>query len=166
MKRSFAVLAMIVLAVACSRDAPTGVDEIGPNFAAAGSSGCYTVTGEIAQVGVFPSFTGSISGDIEGSVTTQLDPTSVRATGAVRSNSGEQTWQVTGGTVPELIGRTVRLALETRVAFAQPPLGRNNTTARVIDGAQAGNLTYHGTLNTSPPPPFDSRVEYHGVICP
>jgi hypothetical protein len=166
MKGPFAALAAIVLVVACSRDAPTGLGELGPTFAAAGSSGCYTVSGEIAQVGLFPSFTGTISGDIEGSVSTQLDPASVRATGAVRSNSGEQTWQVTGGKVPELIGRTVRLFLETEVVFAQPPIGRNNTRARVIEGAQAGNLTYHGTLNTTPPPPFAARVQYHGVICP
>ena len=166
MKRSLAALAVIVLAVACSRDPATAPDQGVPTFAAAGNSGCYTVSGEIAQMGSFPFFSGTISGDIEGVVSTQLDPASVRATGVVRSNSGEQTWQVTGGTVPELIGRTVRLALETEVVFAQPPVGRNNTTARVIDGAQRGNLTYHGTLNTTPPPPFASRVEYHGVICP
>lgn len=166
MKSPFLLVAVVVLVVGCSRDAPTGLDEPVLNFAAGGSSGCYTVSGDIAQSGRFPSFSGTISGDIEGSVATQLDPASARAAGTVRFNSGEQTWHVTGGNVPDLIGRTVRLALESEIVFAQPPLGRNNTRARVIDGAEAGNLTYHGTLNASPPPPFAVRVEYHGVICP
>lgn len=166
MKGPFLPLPVLVLVVGCSRDLPTGMDVLVPSFATAGSSGCYTVSGEIAQSGLFPSFSGTISGDIEGSVSTQLDPATVRAAGSVRFNGGEQTWQVTGGNLPELIGRTVRLTLETRIVFAQPPLGRNNTTATVIDGAEAGNLTYHGTFNSSPPPPFAVHVEYRGVICP
>lgn len=165
MKGPLAALAT-VLVVACAPETATSPNELVPSLAAAGSSGCYTVSGEIAQVGVAPSFAGTISGDIEGTVSTRLNPAAARAAGAVRFSAGEQTWQVTGGNVPELIGRTVRLALETEVVFAQPPLARNNTRARVVDGAQSGNLTYHGTFDVAPPPPFDARVEYHGVICP
>jgi hypothetical protein len=32
--------------------------------------------------------------------------------------------------------------------------------------AASGYLTYHGTLTVIPPPPFQARVEYRGVICP
>jgi hypothetical protein len=166
MKIPLPSLTVLILVVGCSRDAAIGPNEAALAFSVAGASGCHTVSGEIAQSGLAPSFAGTISGDIEGSVSTQLDPTDARVAGRVSFPTAEQTWEVTGGTVPDLIGRTVHLALETEIVFAQPPIARNNTTARVIDGAEAGNLTYHGTLNASPPPPFAVDVEYSGVICP
>ena len=101
-----------------------------------------------------------------GTVVTQIDPASRRVAGKVTFTSGVQTWQVTGGTVTELIGRQVRLTLDSEVVLAQPPVARNNTTARILDGAESGNLTYHGTVDTSPPPPFALTVQYRGVICP
>ena len=154
------------LMLGCAGDAPSGLDEFTPNFAESGNSGCYTVSGTITQTGLAPSFSGTISGDIEGDVATQLDLTSSRAAGQVRFSTADQNWEVTGGTVPELIGRTVRLTLETEIVFAQPPVARNNTRATVVGGAEMGILTYHGTLNASPPPPFATHVEYRGVICP
>ena len=99
-------------------------------------------------------------------MSTNLDPASLVTSGSVSFVSGEQTWEVTGGIVSELIGRTVRLALEGRTVFAQPPVARNNSTAKVIEGADSGNLTLHGTLAAIPPPPFDTQAEYKGVICP
>lgn len=166
MKNPILPLLVAGLVVSCTEDAPTALEQLAPGFAVAGSSGCYTVSGEIAQSGLAPSFSGTISGDIEGDVSTQLDPASTRAAGRVRITSADHTWQVTGGNVSELIGRTVRLTLQSEVVFAQPPVGRVNTRATVIEGAQAGNLTYHGTLDASPPPPTAVNVQYHGVVCP
>lgn len=166
MKNPILPLLVAGLVVSCTEDAPTALEQLAPGFAVAGSSGCYTVSGEIAESGLAPSFSGTISGDIEGDVSTQVDPASAHSAGRVIFASAEQTWQVSGGNVPELIGRTLRLALETQVVFAQPPVGRVNTRATVIEGAQAGNLTYHGTLDASPPPPTAVNLEYHGVVCP
>lgn len=164
--RYLTVLTGVVLAAGCGADARNGADVFEPQFSRAGNSGCYTVSGEIAQTGVFPSFTGSITGDIEGTVLTQFDPTSRRVAGRVTFTSGLQTWDVTGGSVPELVGQKVVLTLESEVVLARPPVGRNSTTARIVSGAEAGNLTYHGTVITSPPPPFATNVTYRGVICP
>lgn len=166
MKHTTLPLLLVGLVAGCNEDSPNDPYLVSPSFATAGSSGCYTVSGEIAQTGVSPSFSGTISGDIEGDVATQLDPAGAGSAGQVRFSRGLQTWEVTGGNVPELVGRTVRLTVETEIVFAQPPVGRNNTRARVIEGAGSGNLTYHGALNASPPPPFAVRVEYHGIICP
>lgn len=154
------------LVLGCSSDSATAPSALVPRLVTAGESGCYTVSGSIDQTGQFPSFSGSISGDIEGNVSTQLDPAALAVVGRVYLTSGEQTWQVTGGNVPDLVGRTVRLTLESEIVFAQPPVAQNNTTARVIDGAAGGDLTYHGTLIASPPPPFPNKVGYGGVICP
>lgn len=162
-------LLLVGLVAGCTQDAPnapTGGQHLAANLTGVGSSGCHTVSGEIHQTGRAPSFSGTISGDIVGDVSTQLDPASAHSAGRVRFTSGEQTWEVSGGNVPGLIGRTVRLALETEIVFAQPPVGRNNTSARVVEGAEAGALTYHGTFDASPPPPFSALVEYRGVICP
>jgi hypothetical protein len=166
MVKPILLFAVFGLLLGCAADAPSDLDVFAPNFAEAGNSGCHTVSGEIAQTGLAPSFSGTITGDIEGDVSTQLDLASSDAAGQVRFSTAEQTWEVTGGTVPELIGRTVRLTLETEIVFALPPVGRNNTRATVVDGAEMGILTYHGTLNASPPPPFSTHVEYRGVICP
>jgi hypothetical protein len=164
--RRFIIPALLAGVAGCGGDHPTAENVPAPTYAMAGQSGCYAVSGLIEQSGLFPLFAGSISGDIEGTVATVLDPAAGGTSGRVSFSSGEQTWEVTGGVVSELIGGSVRLVLRTEIVFAQPPVGRNNTSATVVEGAASGNLTYQGTLAVIPPPPFDAEVEYRGVICP
>ena len=164
---SRAMIALVTVGFAgCGVDPPTGTQQPEPAFTVAGQSGCYSVVGHIAQAGLFPSFAGTISGDVEGTVSTQGDPGSLRVAGVVVSASATQTWQVSGGSIPALIGRTIQLAIESETVFAQPPLARVNNRAKVIDGAASGRLTYHGTFDTTFPPPFETNVEYRGNICP
>jgi len=77
----------------------------------------------------------------------------------------EQTWAITGGIVEPLIGQTLLLENDFVGITAQFPLVRVNTTARVVEGAERGNLTYHGTTDLSAFPAITSHLEYHGVIC-
>jgi hypothetical protein len=164
LKRTLPFLA-IGGALACGDRSPTA-PPTPPAFLVAGQSGCHTVSGSIRQVGVFPTFTGTVSGDIVGTVSTQLDPAQQESHGNATFSAGEQTWQVTGGSVLDLIGQNVALALQTEVVFAQPTIGTNNTRARVVAGAKRGHLTYHGALYIVLPPPFVAEVDYHGVVCP
>jgi len=166
MKQLILPVLLVGMGVGCTGDYPSAVQVPSPTYTIAGRSGCYTVSGLIEQSGLFPVFAGTISGDIEGSVTTTSDPASLDASGKVSFSSGEQTWKVTGGSLTALIGGTVRLAIRSEVAFAQFPVGQLHTTARVIEGAASGNLSYHGTFDVTLPPPFHGRVEYHGVVCP
>lgn len=122
---------------------------------------CQTVSGTIDQSGT--PLSGTISGDIEGTVVT-LVTGAPSAQGAVLFLPGEQTWNVTGGNVTSIIGETIKL--EVDVVGAQVPEIRINTTARIIEGAQKGNLTYHGITDVSNPELTTSHLEYHGVICP
>ena len=155
---------LLGVGLGCGGEAPTGTPDSTPNFGVAGSSGCYAVSGTIDQVGTGPNqLSGTISGDVEGSVVTLGGP--IVARGAVLSRPGEQTWEITGGVVDPLIGRTLRFHVEVVLVAAQPPLLRVNTTARVVEGARDGNLTYHGTTDVSTVP-ATSHLEYHGVICP
>ena len=163
MRKLFIPLVSVGLSFGCGAEAPTASDGLTPNFMVAGNSGCHTVTGRLIQSGAFPNFQGTISGDIEGTVVTVLDPTSVSAQGVALLVRGDQTWEVTGGTVGGLT--TVHLELSSTQRGAQPPLLGLKTTARVIHGAESGNLTYHGVVDVSGFPTL-SDVEYHGVICP
>lgn len=151
------------LVASCGGDTPTGVEPLDPDFGVAGASGCHTVSGALDQVGGPDGLAGTISGDIEGSVATVGGPAD--AQGVVLSQPGEQTWEITGGIVEPLIGTTVQLHVEVLAVFAQPPVFRINTKARVVDGAQRGTLTYHGTTDVSTVP-ITSHLDYHGVICP
>jgi len=147
----------------CRTETPTGTQDL-PTFAVAGSAECYAVTGAIDQVGTAPNqLSGTISGDVEGSVNTVGGP--VDARGVVLSRPGEQTWVITGGIVDPLIGNTLRLHVEVLAVAALPPVFRINTRARVVDGAWQGNLTYHGTTDVSTVP-ITSHLDYHGVLCP
>ena len=157
-------LALLSFTLACNGEAPTSVQELTPNFGMAGSSGCYSVSGALDQAGNPVTLSGPISGDVEGTVVTVGGPTVVR--GAVVFRPVEQTWEITGGIVEPLIGRTLHLDNDFVGITAQLPLVRVNTTARLVGGAQLGNLTYHGTTDFSAFPQITSHLEYHGVICP
>jgi len=162
MKSHIVLVAILSSTFGCVTDTPTTPDGLTPEFAVAGSSGCYTVSGTIQQTGMTGSFTGTISGDVVGTVTTQTQVTASQ--GSVNLGTGQQTWQITGGIIEPLIGSTVRLELRTMSVFAQLPLVQLNNSADIIEGAAMGSLTYHGTLDVSSVP-FTPTVEYQGVIC-
>ena len=157
-------LALLGLALGCRGELPTGTQDLTPNFAVAGSSGCYTISGALDQAGSPVVLSGPISGDVEGTVVSVGGPTVVQ--GAVVFRPVAQTWEVTGGIAAPLIGQTLHLENDFVGITAQAPLLRVNTEARVVDGARMGNLTYHGTTDLSNFPAITSHLEYHGVICP
>jgi hypothetical protein len=163
MKNHVASLASLSLAVACSTDAPTAPAELGRSQSVAGTSNCYTVSGTITQSGLPGAFSGTITGDVIGTVATQTQGTVSH--GVVNFGVGQQTWEVTGGIIQELIGNTVRLELRTRVVNAQDPEPHLINRVEIVDGAAKGNLTYHGTLDVFAVP-FVASTAYHGVICP
>jgi len=131
--------------------------------ATSNAAGCYAVSGNIMQSGAFPLFAGTMTGDIEGTVSTSLDPTSLKFAGVTTHLEGVQQWSVTGG-VFGAIGDVV-LEISAVNAAAQFPSIRNNLQARVISGATRGNLTYHGEIDASGFP-VQIDIDYHGVICP
>jgi hypothetical protein len=128
-------------------------------------SGCHAVDVEAHITGVFPHFAGTISGDLQGSVDVVLD--GFAATGHISHIPGEETWVITGGTIPELVGRTITNVFTVVQVFA-PGQGSTpliNGTSRNIDGAERVNLTFYGTFDNSVFP-FAVDVDYRGVVCP
>ncbi len=156
-------VAFLTAALACGGESPTSVAQAMSSSGAGGSSPCHAVAGALDQTGVGAVLSGTISGDIEGTVVTIGGP--VLLHGVALSRPGEQTWEVTGGAVAPLIGRTLRFDVEVLAVGAQPPAFRINTTSRVVEGAESGELTYHGITDVSTVP-FTSHLLYNGVICP
>ena len=152
------IISFMLLGLALSSHADSAHD------GAAGKSGCYTVSGALDQI-VQPdgSFSGTISGDIQGTVFTVGGPVDIH--GVVVFRPVWQTWEVTGGIVVPLIGESVHFENDFVGILAQLPIIHVNTKVRVADGAQKGNLTLHGYTDLSTLPP-SSHLEYHGVICP
>lgn len=164
MKKSLLPLMFVGLAVGCGGDVPTDADGLTPDFAVAGNSGCYTVRGTISETGFFPNFAGVIDGDLVGTSSTLLS-FDVGLAGAVIFNPGERTLEITGGIIPELVGKTVHETFEGMTIANAPPLLSINERTRIDDGARKGNITTHGTLNWNVFP-WEVVVEYRGVICP
>lgn len=155
MIKYFISLMLLSLALNSYAEPPTG--------GAAGNSGCYTVAGALDQTGQPDgSLSGPISGDVEGTVVTWAGPVVIH--GVVVFRPVWQTWEVTGGIVVPLIGTSVHFEIDVVAILAQLPISHVNTTMRVADGAQKGNLTLHGWTDVSGGP--SSHLEYHGVICP
>lgn len=158
-------LTLLGIALGCRGEVPTGTQDLIPDFGIAGNSGCYTVSGALDQAAIpGQSLSGTISGDVEGTVFTVGGPPVVQ--GAVAFIPAEQTWNITGGIIQSLIGQTLQFDNDVVGILAQLPLARINTQARVVEGARIGNLTLHGITDFSVPGIITSHLEYDGVICP
>jgi hypothetical protein len=164
MNRIVPATLLLGLLAGCSMDAGTGPTQGTAVFATAGASGCYTVSGTISETGVFPSFSGTIAGDLVGTSATTLS-FDVRSTGALRHISGERTLVVTGGAVPALIGRTLHETFDGLTISEAHPVIRIDERTRVAEGVRLGDLTTHGTLDQAQVP-WDVEVAYRGIICP
>ncbi|MHC4610213.1 MAG: hypothetical protein ACYS7M_07700 [Planctomycetota bacterium] len=159
-----------VLAMACG-DSPTAATEqdvLTPSFDVHGNSGCYKA--EFYQFWDYTTFTfWPMTGDLEGDNMGGNCP-GARATGAAFHESCTDVWDITGGTIPELIGKTLNFENEVVYTFGAPgqvPYQRLNGRSRIFDGdVQIGNATIHGGFTG--PPNWDVGIDsyFKGVICP
>jgi hypothetical protein len=156
------------LILGCGSD--TALDPLGPEpqlGVVAGQSGCYTVVVESHGLGVFPAFSANITGDLVGTTNVLFDPANLRFDGITIKNGGVVTWNIEGGIVPELVGKTFRTSttpMNIVTSNGNKIVGR----IRAMDGFPAkANLTFDGTFNAeNTPPPFAVDLVYRGVICP
>jgi len=155
-----------LLGIACSGDLPTGTQALKPNFAVAGSSGCYTVKFTTHSVGAFPFFPGTQDGDLQGThLVAFAGATTPAPTGSTWNFIGTATFDVTGGIIPELVGNSFTVSIESRNVFNDPDVFANisNLRARAISGVEKANLTGRGETASDM-----STVDasFNGVICP
>jgi len=171
MRKLFCALAFIgFLTLGCNAD-PTSVDRDTPTFGVAGNSGCYTVNINSHEIGVFPSFSGTTTGDIEATISTAFDVGASVSHGVVIGNEGMTTWNVTGGIIPELIGQVFDTETKSNLTLLQPDsdpfVFGINGAAKAGSGVTKANVTFHGTFDLGDfAPPFDVDLVWRGVICP
>jgi hypothetical protein len=166
-RRTFALLA-VGLIVGCGDTAPIDPMAVEPHLGVvAGASECYTVEVESHALGVFPAFSGSITGDLVGTTDVLFDFANLRFDGITIKNGGILTWNIEGGIIPELVGTTFRTSttpMNIGTSNSNMIIGRT----RAMDGFPAkANLTFDGTFNAdNTGPPFAVDLVYRGVICP
>ena len=132
--------------------------------ASAQASACHAVQLTTHTSGNFPFFAGTLSGDLEGTVQVQLGFDGIN--GIVFNVPGAETWEITGGVIPELVGWTVTSEFDTVQPFPSGQAPNSIIAGRsvITSGAERGQLTFHGALTPGVPSQVD--LEYHGVICP
>lgn len=146
--------------VQASPDVVTEADAMTPPL-------CQAVRGAItAHLVPGQSAVGTIVGDLQGTITTVLRPdpvgsTDLAATGTANHLTGEQTVQVAASSIPDLVGRTIVWAIDSR-SMSFPPILHVSNTLRITAGA-TGNLTSHGVIDLTT---LTSDFVYEGVVCP
>jgi tetratricopeptide (TPR) repeat protein len=146
----------------CGFDAPTVAPGGFAGLAVADSSNCHTVRGSIDET----SHVGTIDGDLEGTVFT------LSGQGGMREgnhHSPEVTrLSITGGTVPELVGRDLKLwADNVSEGELLPPPGVFESDVRLlVRYPGSGDLTARRTLDATDRRSFNSTWAYSGVVCP
>jgi hypothetical protein len=153
------LLGLALLSGCTDREDPTA-----PGSASlAGTSACRTVKFSTVLTAIDPvTFTGVVTGDLEGTVDLVFDEFS-SFRGVTNRVAADATWHITGGTIPELIGETFVTRLTNRnVLLPGTSLVKNIGSLRALSGVQKADLTYVGetSLETG-----ESVLNFVGVIC-
>lgn len=166
MKKPLLLLMGVGMTLGCMGNVPVRANALQLRPAATAQFGCHEVAGFVEQSGVFPNFIGTISGDITGTISTEIVQSGIESSNGSNITVSEQSWVITGGKVRALVGRTIRLTVEGDASAAPFTARRYNSAASVIEGAISGTLTYRvkpgATSAALTPPPF----EFRGTICP
>lgn len=168
MRTSIGATLAIVLACGCTdlSSTPTDPGTGSAAFVVAGNSGCYTVNFRTAlSPTAFPTFTGPVTGDLQGTIELTFDLPFV-VNGKKAFGSGPVTWNITGGIVPGVpfTFRTASSALTLFLNDNDPLLLETHGTEKALDGVRLANFTSHGVTDISGAQV--TVLDYRGVICP
>lgn len=161
------LLVPALLLTACAEGEPTAPRAaLRPEQASA--SACHAV--RFTSVGTPQGggrFAAALSGDLEGTLVTTFDFSTVEITGATIANAGTSAWTITGGVVPGLTAFTT--AFENRNLDTDRPGSpatrfENHGRHRATGGVALANLTYDGVFTAVPSPVV--TLHWSGVICP
>jgi hypothetical protein len=171
----FLLVIAVGLAAACDVGAPIAPQEHPdadlPALASVSSSGsCYGVQFDLLFTG--PVFGGVlVGGDLEGTVDIELLGFT-DATGRTNTAIFRNTWHITGGVIPEIIGDSFITEMANRNLNQIPPstpFGTAVGTHRVVSGVERANLTYtpgEAKMVSEDPFIFENLLHHRGVICP
>jgi hypothetical protein len=168
--RRFPWVALLSLAipgcqVATEPRLPLGSEQVTSNLA----SGCYAVRATWTASPSGPTtFTGTLTGDLEGTMTSDFDPNSLRFAGSTLSVSFTNYWTITGGVLPASVSFvTASDGLNHIVDRPGSPASFFESTGRhrAISGVGTANLSGSNKVDFSLDPPA-LVGSLNGVICP
>jgi len=163
MKKYLLTLTILGIMVSFLGIIPASGANMSNTYQLSATDGCFAVSGSISQVpNADGDLAGTISGDLEGNVLTLAGPVEIH--GIVIFRDVTQYWEITGGGVETLVGRTLVFENNFRGIINDYPIIKVNTTGILVAGAEKGSLTLHGWTRIEPP--VENYLEYHGVICP
>ena len=163
MKKYIIILVVIMAVISLSGFLPFNGEMMSNTYQLSSSEACYAVTGSVNQSGLPDgSMSGPITGDLVGIVHTTGGPAEIH--GIVIFRDVVQIWEITGGNIEELVGRTLVFENKFRGIINDYPMLKVNTTGILVEGADKGSLTLHGWTIMGDPP--ENYLDYHAVICP
>ncbi len=157
--------ALLVTAVpsACDRDSLTSPRADPQALQLQRQSGCRHVAGTITESLTGPNTAaGTIEGDLAGNVSIVI--TFGPVTGKVQHfTAAHAIGPITGGSVPDLVGVTLRTSDEGMLV-GDPPVFLVKDHLTVVGGG-SGKLKTHGTLDVTVASD-QVQLSYRGVVCP
>lgn len=111
-------------------------------------------------------FVGSLSGDLQGTLSITFDPASFRPAGVTFKNAGTAEWALTGGVDGLTAFRTTfdNMNIDHDRPGSPAWFFENTGRHRELSGVAQANLTYRGEFAAAPSPVV--TLYWHGVICP
>lgn len=165
---AFACAVGVVIACSDASTTTGALAPMGPRLASGGNSGCYTVQFNSKSVPTAPlTFAGPVTGDLVGSATFTIDPSTLKTLSHTVSFDVDAVWVITGGIIPNLTGFQTRgqgiRAINVDRPGSSADVAENVGTHRAVSGVQKANLSFRGTFSN-----IDGTADhdYHGVICP
>ena len=162
----FFFLPLLVGLAACETPVGPRPTDTGASFTRA-SDACQDVAFTVTSAPISDfAFSGTMSGDLEGTVVIEFSPGSVTFTGRTLSVTGTAHWVVTGGVIAGL--SAFETELQNRNLLVDRPgspgaVYENIGGHRSVSGVESANLTYFGTFSLLPEP--QAIHDYRGVIC-
>ncbi len=160
---------VLLVATGCSETLPTDIDAGEADLhRVRHSPRCHNVRYESNSSGVVPTFLGTFHGDIDGTTQVDFDLTRFEVLDFGVRLRGTVTYNVTGGKIRSLIGKTFTTELNT-ITFNPPPEGgvqRVKGIEHGLEGVRKARLHSRGTFDgVDGTPPFEVDLHYRGVIC-
>lgn len=133
------------------------------------ASGCYAVRATWTASPSGPTtFTGSLTGDLEGTMTSDFDPNSLKFAGSTLAVSFTNYWTITGGVLPASVSFvTASEGLNHLTDRPGSPATFFESTGRhrALSGVATANLSASNEVDFSLAVPLLVGT-IHGVICP
>lgn len=154
---------------ACDQSTGPGTAHLSGKASLNATSGCYAVRFTWTASPSGPTtFSGSLAGDLEGTMTSDFDPGSLKFAGTTLSVSFTNHWSVTGGILPApsaFVTVSEGLNHITDRAGSSATTFESTSIHHALSGVAKANLNSSAVVDFAVIPPT-LVANFNGVICP